>query len=361
MRILVLSNLTSYTFNFRYEILQKMMEDGHDVAIACHNDDMGKQKALEELGCRMIEVPFNGKGTNPKEELKLLLTYRKLLKNEHPDIMFSFTIKMNLYGGLAAKRCGIPYVPMITGLGELEKTGKLRSILMFLHKRVMPHAKAVVFQNQANMDFFKENGIACHKAVLVPGSGINLNKFAYCEYPSENDGIRFAFIGRLTIAKGILEFLEMAELEKKLHPNLSFAVAGLCDDEFKDRVNDLQQRGVIEYLGQISDTRDLLKRSHCLVLPTFHPEGLSNVLLEASATGRPAICTSRPGCREVVQDNVNGLYCNAKDTGNLISKVDEFCALGEQRHREMGLAGRKIVEERFDRRIVVNTYMELLK
>ena len=361
MKILVLSNLTSYTYNFRFEILSEFVKSGHEVTIACHNDNQTKQDALESLGCRMIEVPFNGKGTNPKEELKLLLTYRKLVKAERPDIMFSFTIKMNLYGGLAAKRAKVPYVPMITGLGELEKTGKLRSILLFLHKRVMPYAKAVVFQNQANMDFFKENGIACHKAVLVPGSGINLEKFAYCEYPSEAEGLKFAFIGRLTVAKGILEFLEMAEMEKKLHPNLSFSIAGLCDDEFKERVDDLQKRGIVEYLGQVSDTRDLLKRIHCLVLPTFHPEGLSNVLLEACATGRPAICTSRPGCREVVQDNVNGLYCKAKDTGNLINVVDSFCSLSEQRHREMGIAGRKIVEERFDRSIVVGTYMELLK
>ena len=216
MKILVLSNLTSYTYNFRFEILSEFVKSGHEVTIACHNDNQTKQDALESLGCRMIEVPFNGKGTNPKEELKLLLTYRKLVKAERPDIMFSFTIKMNLYGGLAAKRAKVPYVPMITGLGELEKTGKLRSILLFLHKRVMPYAKAVVFQNQANMDFFKENGIACRKAVLVPGSGINLEKFAYCEYPSEAEGLKFAFIGRLTVAKGILEFLEMAEMEKKL-------------------------------------------------------------------------------------------------------------------------------------------------
>ena len=100
MKILVLSNLTSYTYNFRYEILSKMVKSGHEVTIACHNDDEAKQKALEDQGCRMIEVPFNGKGTNPKEELKLLMTYRKLVKDERPDIMFSFTIKMNLYGGL---------------------------------------------------------------------------------------------------------------------------------------------------------------------------------------------------------------------------------------------------------------------
>ena len=361
MKILILSNLTSYTFNFRYEILQKMVESGHDVVVACHNDDEGKQKGLEDLGCRMIEVPFNGKGTNPKEELRLLNTYKRLVRDENPDIVFTFTIKMNLYGGIAAKKYKVPHVPMITGLGELEKTGKLRAILMFLHKRVMPKAKAVVFQNQANMDFFEKNGISCKKSVLVPGSGINLKKFGLCDYPSEEKGIRFAFIGRLTVAKGIVEYLDMAERVKKNHPDFSFMIAGVCDEEFKDRVKNLQDRGVIEYLGQLSDTRELLKSVHCLVLPTFHPEGLSNVLLEAAATGRPAICTSRPGCREVVLDGVNGLYCEARDSDNLVSVVKKFFCMSEDDHKKMGLEGRKIVEQRFDRNIVVNEYMELLR
>lgn len=360
MKILILSNLTSYTYNFRYEILQKMVESGHNVVVACHNDDEGKQKELEKLGCRMIEVPFNGKGTNPKEELKLLNTYKKLVRTERPDIVFTFTIKMNLYGGIAAKKYKVPYVPMITGLGELEKTGKLRAILMFLHKRVMPKAKAVVFQNQANMDFYDKNGISCKKAVLVPGSGINLKKFGFCDYPSEEKGIRFAFIGRLTVAKGIVEYLDMAEREKTKHPDFSFLIAGVCDEEFKERVKKLQDRGVVEYLGQLSDTRELLKSIHCLILPTFHPEGLSNVLLEAAATGRPAICTSRPGCREVVQNRINGLYCEAKNADNLVSVVDKFCSMSEEEHKKMGHEGRNLVEQRFDRSIVVNTYMELI-
>ena len=361
MKILILSNLTAYTYNFRYEILRKMVECGHDVVIACQNDDDGKQKELEALGCRMIEVPFNGKGTNPNEELKLLNTYKKLVKYQNPDIVFTFTIKMNLYGGLATKKYKVPFVPMITGLGELEKTGKLRKILMFLHKRVMPYAKAVVFQNQANMFFFNDNGIKCRRTVLVPGSGINLRKFSYCEYPSEEKGLRFAFIGRLTYAKGILEYLGMAEREKKLHPDYCFLIAGVCDDEYKVRIADLQKEGIIEYLGQLPDTRDLLKSIHCLVLPTFHPEGLSNVLLEVSATGRPAICTSRPGCREVIKDGVNGLYCESQNINNLVSVVDRFCLLSAQAHKEMGLEGRRIVEEQFDRRIVVDAYEELLR
>ena len=131
MRILILSNLTSYTYNFRLEIIQSMIACGHEVIVACDNDDDAKQATLAAAGCRMVEVPFNGKGKNPVEELSLLLRYRRLVKRTKPDIVFTFTIKMNLYGGLAAGRYGIPYVPMITGLGELEKRCKNDCVLAF--------------------------------------------------------------------------------------------------------------------------------------------------------------------------------------------------------------------------------------
>ena len=360
MKILILSNLISYTYNFRLEMIEKMISDGHKIVIACQNDDENKRKALSELGCGLIEVPFNGKGKNPVEELRLLFTYIRIIRSEKPEFVFTFTIKMNLYGGLAARRAGVPYVPMITGLGELEKKGKLRAVLLLLHKRVMPYAKAVVFQNKANEVFFRDNGIGYRKAVFVPGSGINLRKFGYCEYPSENDGLRFAFIGRITQAKGISEFLSMAETEKKNHPETMFYVAGLCDEEYRSRISDLVSKGVVDYLGMLSDIRELLVNIHCIILPTYHPEGLSNVLLEACATGRPAICTSRTGCREVVSDGLNGLYCREKDVDDLISVVERFRNMTEDRHRKMGLEGRRIVESSFDRNTVVNTYMEFL-
>ncbi len=361
MRILVLSNLTSYTYNFRLEILQALLDEGHSVMVASHNDDDAKQREMACLGLEMIEVPFNGKGKNPMEELSLLLRYRKLIRKTRPDMVFTFTIKMNLYGGLVAKRRHIPYVPMITGLGELEKKGRLQAVLMKLHKMVMPGAKAVLFQNQANMDFFRDNGIETRRGILIPGSGINLNKFQLVDYPSENDGLKFAFIGRITPAKGVSEYLLAAKLLKAKHPEFTFYMAGLCDEEYKGAVQELDEKGVVKYLGMLSDTRELLSKIHCLVLPTYHPEGLSNVLLEACATGRPCICTSRPGCREVVKDGVNGLYCKAQDVDNLMDVIESFAAMTEERRRKMGLEGRDLVQSSFDRKIVVQRYMELLR
>lgn len=357
MKILMLSNLISYTYNFRKEIIEAFARCGHEVVVVCDIDDASKCRELSEIS-KVIDVPFHGKGTNPREELKLVRTYSTIMKRENPDIVFSFTIKMNLYGGLVAKRLRIPYVPMITGLGELEKGGKLKSILMFLHKRVMPGAKCVVFQNEDNRDYFKRNGIGFKESVIVPGSGINLGKFVMKPYPPR-DKVVFSFLGRFIEAKGILEFLQCAE--RMACDEISFIAAGAMDEKFKRYVDELVSNGKLVYEGELGDTRDFLEKTSCLVLPTYHPEGLSNVILEACATGRPVICTPRTGCKEIVEDGVNGFFCNAKDVENLMEIMKRFRSLPYEERKRMGEAGRRIVEGKFDRNLVVGQYLSLLE
>ena len=357
MKILLLNNLISYTYNFRKEIIDALVTAGHEVVVVSENDDDGKLRELEK-NCRFISVHFNGTGTNVFEELSLLNTYKHIVKTEKPDFVFTFTIKMNLYGGLACRKYHVPYVPMITGLGELEKKGKLRTILMTLHKMVMPCAEAVIFQNQDNLDFFNKHGIKYRKSIVLPGSGINLDKFQYREYP-EGDVISFAFLGRIIKAKGVEEYFSVAE--ELASDKLVFHAAGLINDEYKERVEDLVKEGNLVYDGVLSDSRDYLASSSCLVLPTFHPEGLSNAILEANAVGRPVICTARTGCKEIVTDGVNGFFCKEKDADNLKSVILKFASLSVFERAEMGRRGREIVESRFDRKIVVNTYLSLLE
>lgn len=357
MKILILSNLASYTYNFRLEIVRAMKEKGWDVVMVFDNDSEEKTSVLSEYG-QVINVPFNGKGTNIKEEFDLLRTYRRIVRETKPDAVLTFTIKMNLYGGLAATGKKIPYFPMITGLGELEKEGKLQKLLTAMHKYVMPRAGCVFFQNEANIEFFKERGIRTGKTVLLPGSGVNLEKFSSMPYPPEEDGTSFAFIARLTQAKGIEQYLDVAS---DLSSLATFYVAGLCDKQYKERVETMNEQGHIKYLGVLEDTRLLLEKISCLVLPTYHPEGMSNVLLEAGACGRPAICTDRPGCREIIRDGENGFYCKAKDSDDLRNEVERFLALDYEEKRKMGARSREIVEKGFDRSIVVRAYIQELE
>lgn len=359
-KILMISNLISYTYNFRKEIIQAMCAQGHQVTVLADNDDDVKAKKLENMGCTLVNTPFNGKGTSIKQDSQTLSTYKKIIKTIKPDIVFSFTIKPNLYGGIAARLSHTAYAPMITGLGEVEKPGKLQKLLLAMHKFAMPHALCVFFQNKDNMEFFKEHGIKTKKNVIVPGSGVNLKEHPLVNYPEDSDGIAFAFVGRLTPAKGIEQYLDAAEYFHGKNANVSFHVAGKCDEEFRERVDKLHSSGVIVYHGLMSDTSELYAKIHCLVLPTYHPEGISNVLLESGACGRPAVCTARTGCKEVVADGINGFYCRERDSEDLIEKMEKFISLSNEERRQMGLAGRAKIEKEFDRQIVVDAYMRVL-
>lgn len=360
-KVLILSNLISYTYSFRKEIIEALVQQGYAVTIVADFDDDKKEAYFRKLGCKTIDVPFHGKGTSIKQDLKVLCGYIRTIFQTKPDMVFTYTIKPNLYGGIASRLLGKNYVPMITGLGEVEKPGKLQKLLLAMHRFVMPHAVCVLFQNTENMAFFDVHKIRTKKKLLVPGSGINLSEHTYEEYPEESEGVSFGFVGRLTVAKGIEQFLDAAEHLKAKDNGLHFHVAGKCDDQFRERVETLNAQNVIEYHGLLSDTKELYRKIHCLVLPTYHPEGISNVLLESAACGRPAICTSRAGCREVVQNGVNGMYCEAKDSGNLISVMEKFLKLDWNEKRQMGLSGRKIVEEKFSRDLIVERYLMIME
>ncbi len=354
MKVLILSNLASYTYNFRKELIKMLIDSGCDVSAAFHVDNTAKAKALN---CKIIEVPFNGKGTVLKEELNLLKTYGRIMDEEKPDMVLSFTIKMNLYGGIACRMRKIPYYPMITGLGELAKKGKLRPILMSMHRYVMPYATCIFFQNTSDMEFFNHHNIKYKKSRVVPGSGVNLADFKFTEYPKENP-LSFAFVGRVTKAKGIEEYLDAAEYFKG--KGYVFYVAGVLDEEYKERIERLDKEGAIKYEGELSDVRFLLRKTNCVVLPTFHPEGMSNVLLEAGAYGRPCICTDRTGCREIITDGINGLYCKERDSADLCAVIERFVDMTTDDKKTMCLAARANVEINFDRKLVIEAYKKEL-
>jgi galacturonosyltransferase len=179
-------------------------------------------------------------------------------------------------------------------------------------------------------------------------------------YPAD-DKIIFMYIARVMRTKGIDEFLEAAKVIREDNPNVEFHICGFYEDDYKAVIENVQQQGIAHYCGQVLDVRPYNARSHCIVLPTYHPEGISNVLLEAAACARPIITTNRPGCAEVVDDGINGFLVRERDSGDLIEKMRKFIALSWEQRRDMGLAGRKKVEKEFDRQIVVQKYLEEIR
>ncbi|PEQ08732.1 glycosyltransferase family 4 protein [Bacillus toyonensis] len=356
-KVLILANNDVGLYKFRKELIQELVKK-YKVYISLPDGEFIHQ--LKELGCEFINTPISRRGTNLITDLKLFINYRKIIKEVKPDVVLTYTIKPNVYGGLACRVSGIPYIVNITGLGTaVEKEGLLQKITLFLYKLALKDVKCIFFQNKENKDFFHEKKITNGRGRLIPGSGVNLNYYPFLEYPS-NTVVNFLFIARVMKEKGIDQYLDAAKYIKEKYPNTAFHILGFCEDAYEKKLRDMQDSGIIQYHGMQSDIREFHKISHCTIHPTYYPEGMSNVLLESAACGRPVITTNRSGCKEVVDDGLNGYIVEQQNSQDLINKIESFLKLSYESKKKMGFIGRKKVEEEFNRDIVVNAYMEEL-
>ena len=346
-KVLFLVNHDVVIYNFRLELVERLLADGHQVVISSPYGE--RIEDLKALGCEFREIEISRHGMNPAQELKLLKNYIKLLKEVRPDIVLTYTIKPNIYGGIASALRGIPYVANITGLGTaVENGGMVQKLTVLLYKLAFVNVQRVFFQNEENRKFFADRKIAVSKHGMLPGSGVNLQRFAPLPYPD----------GETTEEKGADHYLDAAEAIRERYPNTVFHVCGFCEEHYEARLKDLQERGIIVYHGMVRDIKTVLARTHCTIHPTFDPEGLSNVLLESCACGRPIITTDRSGCREVIDDGINGLVVQQRSTEDLIAKIEKFLTLTTDQRKAMGEAGRAKVEREFDRQIVVEAYLK---
>ncbi|WHX40387.1 glycosyltransferase family 4 protein [Mesobacillus sp. AQ2] len=355
-KILIMANNDVGLYKFRKELIEELVKT-NEVYVSLPYGDLTPQ--LIELGCKLINTPINRRGTNPLTDLLLLMNYKKIIKNIKPNVVLTYTIKPNVYGGLASRLSGVPYLANITGLGTaVENSGLLQKLTLFFYKISLKKAKCVFFQNKENEEFLTKK-ITINKHRLIPGSGVNLTQYSLLEYP-DNDIVHFLFISRVMKEKGIEQYLDAAEYIKGKYPNTEFHVLGFCEDAYEDKLIEMQNKGIIQYHGMQNDVRKFHKISHCTIHPTYYPEGMSNVLLESAASGRPIITTDRSGCREIVEEGVNGFIVKEKNSKDLIQKIEMFLRLGYDTKKQMGLAGRKKVEREFDRQIVVNAYINTI-
>lgn len=357
MKILILANDDEGLYQFRKELLVELLKH-HEVYASVpegpYKDDLIK------LGCTLKLIPFNRRGVNPFNDLRLCLQYVSLLKDVRPDIVFTYTIKPNVYGGMVCRLLRVPYVVNITGLGTaVENEGILQKISILLYKVGVCAAQQVFFQNEDNRDFMLSRGIVKGRYDMIPGSGVNLTHFKPLDYPKD-DIVVFSFISRIMKEKGIEQYLEAAKYIRKKYPNTQFHVCGYCEQDYQEELSKLHKAGIIVYHGCIRDVREMHKISHCTIHPTYYPEGLSNVLLESLSCCRPIMTTNRSGCREIVDDGVNGFVVRKMDSLDLIEKIEKFLALPYDEKRKLGLNGRKKVERKFSRQIVVDKYVQEL-
>lgn len=358
MKILILANFDAGLYKFRKELIQELVKE-HQVSICLPKGDFTER--LINLGCKFIPCDLlDRRGKNPLKDLQLLSFYKNTLKELHPDIVLTYTIKPNVYGGMACSSLGIPYVVNITGLGSaVENGGLLQKITLGLYKLGLRKAKMVFFQNKENQEFMLRHGVVQGAYDLLPGSGVNLEEYKLLDYPN-GDTIDFIFVARVMKEKGIDQYLEAAKYIRKKYPQTRFHVCGFCEENYKDILKRLNDDGTINYHGQVDNMIDMYRIAACTVHPTYYPEGLSNVLLESAASGRPIITTNRSGCREVVDDGVNGFVVREKDSKDLIASIMKIIQLERKCRIKIGLMGRCKVEKEYDRKIVINKYREVL-
>lgn len=354
-KILILGNSHLVVFGFRGELVQRLIEDGHKVVVAFSNGPFGEGEVTSsQYGCKFVETKIERRKTNPFSDLKLISSYARLIRNERPDVVLGYTVKCDVYGGIACRWARTSFIPNITGVGKgLAEGGIIEKILILLYKVAIRKAKIVFFQNESDKQFFIDKNIKFGKYKVLPGSGVNLKKFIPLEYP-ESEKVIFTYFARVMKAKGIEQYLDAARV---LKGKAEFHICGYCEEDYKNTMEKEQEAGTIIYHGLVSNVIDYEKKCHCVVLPSFHPEGISNVLLEAAACARPIITTNRPGCRETVDDGITGYLVRERDSQDLIEKMKQFISLPNHIRRVMGLNGRRKIEMEFDRQIVVDEYI----
>jgi glycosyltransferase involved in cell wall biosynthesis len=354
-KILILANDDIGLYKFRKELIGELVKN-YEVYLSLPEGDYVSE--FKKLGCKFINTPMNRRGTNPIKDLKLLARYKKIIKDVKPKAVLTYTIKPNVYGGLVCSMYKVPYIANITGLGTaVEFESLLQKITLFLYRISMRKSACIFFQNKENKIFFESKKVIGGNHRLIPGSGVNLNYFSYIDY-SPDDRTQFLFIGRVMKEKGIDQYIDAAKYIRQKYPDTVFHILGYCEEDYENKLKELQNKGIIKYHGMQNNIREFLTISHCTIHPTYYPEGMSNVLLESAASGRPIITTNRSGCREIIDDGINGFIVEPKNSNDLIQKIERFLTLDHKAKKNMGLAGRKKVEKEFDRKIVIDAYLE---
>jgi glycosyltransferase involved in cell wall biosynthesis len=362
--IVLVSNTAWYLYNFRRGTIAALVETGRPV-VAMAPPDSYATKLVEELGVTFVSLRLEGKGTRFVGEARSMLHLLQALRRLRPAFVFNFTVKANIYSGLACRLLGIPYANNVSGLGtafihDSWLYRRVRSLYGFVSRG----ARCVFFQNQEDMALFRDRGLLKDTpTVLLPGSGMDTARFAFQALP---EGVDFTFVmvARLIADKGVREYVAAAERVALTHPGTRFVLIGPQGVSNSSAIDDAEvaewrRTGAVEYVGEQDDVRPWLAESHVLVLPSYR-EGMPRTVLEAASMGRPAIVTDVPGCRQAVVDGETGWLCQVRDSESLAAFMTACLGMSYDQLAEAGRAARRRIENEFDERIVIQAALDCL-
>ena len=359
MKILILANNDVGLYKFRKELMQALIKKENVLYVSLPDGELVNE--IKSLGVQIISTPIDRRGINPLTDIKLIVRYIKMFLELKPDLVITYTIKPNIYGGIVSRLLKKKYTINITGLGTaFQSENMIKKLVCLLYKISTKKAKVVFFENEENKQIFINLGlIREEQGCRLNGAGVNLEEYPYTEYPDKNEPIRFLFIGRIMKEKGVDELFEAARKIKKEYQDVCFDIVGPMEDEYGSVIKKLEEDKIITYYGYQKDVRPFITRCHCFVLPSWH-EGMANTLLEAGAMGRPLITSRIHGCMEAIDEGENGFLCNSKDSKELKCKLKSFLEIDYEMKCVMAKKSRKLMEESFDKSKVIEKTVDRL-
>lgn len=365
-KVALVANTSWSMFNFRNGVLSRLLEEGYQLTIIAPFDEFSEK--LREMGCNVIDLQMSAKGTNPLQDVKLIYTLYQLYQKIQPNFIIHYTIKPNIYGSLAAKLAGIPSLAITTGLGYTFVNDNLvAKVAHGLYKLAFRFPEEVWFLNEDDRHvFLHKKLIESNKAILLHGEGVDITHFSP-QSISINDGkVRFLLIARMLWDKGIGDYVEAARILRQKYPQAIFQLLGSCGVAnpsviAREQIVEWESEGLVEYLGTTKDVRPIIANADCVVLPSFYREGVPRTLMEAASMEKPIITTDNVGCRDVVIHGKTGLLCQVKDANSLAVACEAFIQISQSERNEMGRAGRLLMAEKFDEKIVIEQYMNAFK
>lgn len=364
-KVVIALNAAWNLVNFRAGLIRGLIAAGHEVVAVAPPDKYVPR--LAELGCRYVPLPMDNKGTHPGRDLLLFWRFLQLLYREKPAVYLGYTVKPNIYGSLAAHILRIPVINNVAGLGTVFiRTGWLTRLVRGLYRLALLRSAKVFFQNEEDRALFvSQKLVSAAVTDRLPGSGIDLDRFIPVPLP-DKEPLRFLLIARMLWDKGVGEFVEAARILKNQGINAEFCLLGFLDVQnptaiSRQQMDEWIKERTICYLGVSDNVAEEIALADCIVLPSYYREGTPHTLLEAAAMARPIVTTDSVGCRDVVDDGVNGYLCKPRDAIDLARKIAWVAALSHAERAAMGQRGREKMEREFDEQIVVNKYLQAIQ
>ncbi len=366
MKIIFVANKLWDIYIFRGRVIKKLVEDGHEIIVIAPDD--GRIDMKKELGVKVIDIAVDKRGINPIKDLKLMITLLKIYRKENPDLIFHYTIKLNIFGTLAAKILNKKNIAILTGLGySFVNKGLISTLVKILYKfSLMFPSEVWVLNNDDKLLLIEEKIVGKNKVFILPSEGVDIKKYRPIISERDDDKIIFLMIARAFYDKGFGEYAKAAKiLKEKYGSHIECQFLGALGESQRSGVDELemkkiQEEGSLIYLGTTNDVPNIVKNCDCIVLPSYR-EGISMVLLEGAAMEKPLVATYVTGCKEIIEDGKTGYLVEPKSVSSLLEGMEKLINLSKKERVLFGVLGREKVMKEFQDEIIIEIYRGKVK